>query len=175
MWLLNLLNVCLVKVICLILTYLKTYLQRQPRQPRMLKQTLKEEILEIRTCIKTKKSQRTHRVCVEKGTFVKNKVSNVCCFYCMKHGHTSNKCNIKHVGVPNGKYAWVKAVKWCILAKTNPKDPYWDWGPKILANLFCRNNLSQRSHCGILTVVAQDTWLVTRKGSSLLRRRSKDL
>ena len=29
------------------------------------------------------------------------------CFYCMKRGHTSNKCSIKHFSVPNGKYHWV--------------------------------------------------------------------
>ncbi|KOM49368.1 hypothetical protein LR48_Vigan08g019500 [Vigna angularis] len=60
---------------------------------------------------KKSKVIRTRRVWVEKGTFVKNKVYKACCFYCMKLGHTSNKYNIKHFGVPNGKYAWVKTVK----------------------------------------------------------------
>ncbi|BAT89667.1 hypothetical protein VIGAN_06068300 [Vigna angularis var. angularis] len=60
---------------------------------------------------KKSKVIRTRRIWVEKGTFVKNKVYEACCFYCMKLGHTSNKCSIKHFGVPNGKYAWVKTVK----------------------------------------------------------------
>ncbi|BAU03183.1 hypothetical protein VIGAN_UM034200, partial [Vigna angularis var. angularis] len=60
---------------------------------------------------KKSKVKRTRRVWVEKGTFVKNKVHDVCCFYCMKKGHTSNKCKIKHFDVPNGKYAWIPVIK----------------------------------------------------------------
>jgi len=51
--------------------------------------------------------KRTRRVWVEKGTTYSMNACVATCFYCMKNGHTSNKCNIKHYGVPNGKYAWV--------------------------------------------------------------------
>jgi len=55
------------------------------------------------------KTKRTHRDWVEKGTshFMNTYACTATCFYCMKKDHTSNKCNIKHFGVPNGKYHWV--------------------------------------------------------------------
>jgi len=55
------------------------------------------------------KTKRTRRVWVEKGTShsMNAYACTTTCFYCMKKGHTSNKCNIKHFGVPNGKYHWV--------------------------------------------------------------------
>jgi len=60
-----------------------------------------------------KKTKRTHRVWVEKGTYhsMNTYACTATCFYCMKKGHTSNKCNIKHFGVPNKKYHWVPIHK----------------------------------------------------------------
>ena len=59
------------------------------------------------------KTKRTRRVWVEKGTShsMNTYACTATCFYCMKKGHTSNKCNIKHFGVPNGKYDWVPVHK----------------------------------------------------------------
>ncbi|BAT84348.1 hypothetical protein VIGAN_04169000 [Vigna angularis var. angularis] len=92
---------------------LENLLAKETKTNSHAKTNLKRSNVENRNMhqINKSKERRTRRVWVEKGTFVKNKVSNACCFYCMKHGHTSNKCNIKHVGVPSGKYAWVKAVR----------------------------------------------------------------
>ncbi|BAT83726.1 hypothetical protein VIGAN_04092800, partial [Vigna angularis var. angularis] len=56
--------------------------------------------------IKNKHNHRTRRTWVEKGTTYRN-TNVVSCFYCMKKGHTSNKCKIKHYGVPSGRYVWV--------------------------------------------------------------------
>jgi len=60
-----------------------------------------------------KNKKRTRRVWVEKGTsYTMNTYAyTATCFYYMKKGHTSNKCNIKHFGVPNGKYHWVPIHK----------------------------------------------------------------
>ena len=33
------------------------------------------------------------------------------CFYCSKYGHTANKCYIKNIGVPKGKFIWVPKGK----------------------------------------------------------------
>jgi len=54
-------------------------------------------------------SIRIRRIWVEKGTYhsMNTYACTATCFYCMKKGHTSNKCNIKYFGVPNGKYHWV--------------------------------------------------------------------
>ncbi|KOM26287.1 hypothetical protein LR48_Vigan247s000500 [Vigna angularis] len=60
---------------------------------------------------KKSKVKRTRRVWVDKGTTVKTKLHGVCCFYCMKKGHTSNKCRIKHFDVPDGKCAWIPIIK----------------------------------------------------------------
>ncbi|BAT96713.1 hypothetical protein VIGAN_08369300, partial [Vigna angularis var. angularis] len=57
------------------------------------------------------KIKRTRRVLVEKGTVSYRNPNVVTCFYCMKKGHTSNKCRIKHFDVPNGKYAWIPVIK----------------------------------------------------------------
>jgi len=59
------------------------------------------------------KTKRTRRVWVEKGTYhsINTYACTTTCFYCMKKGHTSNKCNIKHLGVPNKKYIWVPVHK----------------------------------------------------------------
>jgi len=46
-----------------------------------------------------------------KGTAYSMNACVTTCFYCMKKGHTSNKCNIKHFGVPNRKYSWVPVVR----------------------------------------------------------------
>ena len=56
--------------------------------------------------IKNKHNNRTRRTWVEKGTTYRN-TNFISCFYCMKKGHTSNKCKIKHYGVPSGRYIWV--------------------------------------------------------------------
>ncbi|BAT84058.1 hypothetical protein VIGAN_04132800, partial [Vigna angularis var. angularis] len=55
--------------------------------------------------------KRTRRVWVEKGIVSYRNPNVVTCFYCMKKGHTSNKCRIKHFDVPNGKYAWIPIIK----------------------------------------------------------------
>jgi len=55
-------------------------------------------------CNKKNKTKRTRRVWVEKGTSYSMNACVVTCFYCMKKGHTSNKCKLKHFGVPSGKY-----------------------------------------------------------------------
>ena len=47
---------------------------------------------------KKNKTKRTRRVWVEKGTAYSMNACAATCFYCMKKGHTSNKCNIKHFG-----------------------------------------------------------------------------
>jgi len=57
------------------------------------------------------KIKRTHKVQVEKGTTHSKNTCIATCFYCMKNGHTSNKCNIKHYDVPNGKYTWMPIVR----------------------------------------------------------------
>ena len=57
------------------------------------------------------KIKRTHKVQVEKGTTHSKNTCIATCFYCMKNGHTSNKCNIKHYDVPNGKYTWMSIVR----------------------------------------------------------------
>ena len=51
------------------------------------------------------KNKRAHRVQVEKGKPYSRNINCVTCFYCMQKGHTSNKCRIKHFGVPNGRCA----------------------------------------------------------------------
>ena len=56
--------------------------------------------------IKNKHNYRTRRTWVVKGTTYRN-TNFISCFYCMKKGHTSNKCKIKHYGVSSGRYAWV--------------------------------------------------------------------
>ncbi|KOM38288.1 hypothetical protein LR48_Vigan03g167000 [Vigna angularis] len=28
-------------------------------------------------------------------------------------GHSSNKCRIKHYGIPNGRYVWIPVIKLC--------------------------------------------------------------
>ena len=57
------------------------------------------------------KIKRTHKVQVEKGTTRSKNTCIATCFYCMKKGHTLNKCNIKHYDVPNGKYTWMSIVR----------------------------------------------------------------
>jgi len=60
-------------------------------------------------CNMKNKTKKTRGVWVEKGIAysMNTYACTATCFYCMKNGHTSNKCNIKHIGVPNGKYHWV--------------------------------------------------------------------
>ena len=48
------------------------------------------------------KIKKTRRVWVEKGIAHFKNTCIATCFYCMKKGHTSNKCNIKHYDVPMG-------------------------------------------------------------------------
>ena len=55
--------------------------------------------------------KRTRRVWVEKGTVCYRNLNVSTCFYCMKKGHTSNKCGIKHFDVLNEKYAWILVIK----------------------------------------------------------------
>ena len=57
------------------------------------------------------KNKKTRRVWVEKGTAHYRNTCLATCFYCMKKGHTSNKCNIKHYDVPNGKYTWMPIAR----------------------------------------------------------------
>ena len=42
-------------------------------------------------------------------SFIKDKSTSIpkilTCFYCMKKENSSNKCRIKHFGIPNKKYA----------------------------------------------------------------------
>jgi len=55
--------------------------------------------------------KRTRKVWVEKGIDYSMNACVATGFYCLKNGHTSHTCNIKHFDVPNRKYAWVPVVK----------------------------------------------------------------
>jgi len=57
------------------------------------------------------KIKKARKVWVEKGTAHSKNTCIATCFYCMKKRHTSNKCNIKHYDVPNGKYTWMSIVR----------------------------------------------------------------
>ena len=68
------------------------------------KQIFKKKNLSRNKYVPKNKIKRTRRVWVGKGTAYSINTCIATCFYCMKKRHTSNKCNVKHYDVPNGKY-----------------------------------------------------------------------
>jgi len=91
--------------ICILEKHLEDALANKNSEKLTLKKTPNKN-KHVHNYNKKNKTKRTRKVWVEKGTsyFMNAYACTATCFYCMKKGHTSNKCNIKHFGVSNGKY-----------------------------------------------------------------------